>query len=67
MNFSSISRCAVVLTFNDQLYIGQLNYEIMALESEWMSSLHQRKRLEKKLSDSYAENSNLRDKLYTVL
>ena len=53
------------VTFNDQLYIGPLNYEMNALEWMRRHSHQQQKRLEKKLFESYAENRNLRDRLNT--
>ena len=46
---------------NGGLSIGTLNSEKSPLEGMGRSSLQQRKRLEEKLSESYAENRNLQD------
>ena len=54
------------VTFNDQLYIGPLNNEIKAFESTVRYYQQQKKRLEKLLTESYAENRNLRDTITTL-
>ena len=55
------------VTFNDQLYIGPLNYEMNALEWMWRHSQQQQTSLEKKLFESCAENRNLRERIKTLL
>ena len=59
------NRFCRLVSLNDQVYIGQLNYEINEFERMWRYSQQRQKRLEEKLSESYAENRNLRDRLYT--
>ena len=54
------------VTFNDQLYIGPLNNEMNGLERMWRHSQQQQKRLDKMLTESYAENRNLRDTIKTL-
>ena len=59
------NRFGRLVTFNDQLYIGPLTYEIKAFESMVRYYQQQMKSLEKKLKDSYAQNRILRDRLYS--
>ena len=54
-----------LVTFNEQLYIGPLTYEIKAFESMVRYYQQQKKSLEKKLKESYAQNRKLRDRLYS--
>ena len=61
------NRFGRVVTFNNQLYIGPLTYEICAFKWMGWDSHQQQNGLEKKLSVSYAENRNLRQRLYTLL
>ena len=56
-----------MVTFNIQLDIGPLNYEITAFDLSWRYSQQKQKMLEKKLLWSYAENLNLRESLYSRL
>ena len=60
------NRFGRLVTFNDQLYIGPLTYEINALESMVRYYQQQEKSLEKKLTESYAENRKLRDRRYSL-
>ena len=60
------NRFGLVVIFNDQLYIGPLNNEMNAMEWLLRHYIQQHKRLDKKLSESYVENRNLRDTLKTL-
>ena len=60
------NRFGRVVTFNDQLYIGPLNNEIIGLEWMLRYYIQQHKRLDKKLFESYAENRNLRERIKTL-
>ena len=60
------SRFGRLMSFNNQLYIGPLTDEINAFESMWRYSLQRQKCLEKMLSESYAKNRNIRERLDTV-
>ena len=60
------NRFGRVVIFNDQLYIGPLNNEMNAMEWLLRHYIQQHKRLDKKLSESYVENRNLRDTIKTL-
>ena len=60
------NRFGHVVIFNDQLYIRPLNNEMNAMEWMLRHYIQQHKRLDKKLSESYLENRNLRDTLKTL-
>ena len=60
------NRFGRLVTFNEQLYIGPLNNELKAFQSMWRYDQQQKKRLEKMLTESYAENRNLRDTIKTL-
>ena len=60
------NRFSRLVTFNDQLFIGPLTYEIKAFESMVRHSQQQKNRLEIMLKESYAENRKLRDRLYSL-
>ena len=57
------NRFGRLVTFNGQLYIGPLRYEINAFESIVRYYQQHQKRFEKKLTESYAQNRKLRDRL----
>ena len=59
------NRFGRLVTFNDQLYIGPLTYEIKAFESMVRYYQQQTKRLEKKLKERYAQHRIVRDRLYS--
>ena len=59
-------RLGRLVTFNHQLYIGPLTYEINALESMVRYYQQQEKSLEKNLTESYAENRKLRGRLFSL-
>ena len=60
------NRFSIVVIFNEQLYIGPLNNEIIGLE--WMLRYYfqQHKMADQKKFESYAENRNLRDTIKTL-
>ena len=59
------NRFGRLVTLNEQLYIGPLTYEIKAFESMVRYYQQQKKSLETKLKESYAQNRKLRDWLYS--